>query len=382
MGWCNGRELTSLSGNGINATFTYDASGLRLSKTVGSTTTVYEYVDGKLLYEKKGDMELHYGYDAEGQPRYIQYVKADGSTGAGYMVTNSRGDVVGIVNGNGVMIVNYEYDAWGNVLSVTDQNGAAITSAGHLGNLNSLRYRGYYYDTDLGMYYLQSRYYDPEVRRFINADDVSVLEEDQGSIVEHNLFAYCLNNPISNDDSEGEAAANIIGAAVGGLTGAALGCVLAKKLKLKGWKRAALITAATAGGAVLGAFLGPYVAKLGKKIGAAVKKTMSCTKRKIVTWVQKAKETIKQSRTVKRLINNASSLKRTKTVMGHKDSRPYIESTLTIRNIMRAAKPEADSVLTYGLKWVVKGSYNGKNGLWELVIDSSTNTIVHFLFRS
>ncbi|MBE5934270.1 MAG: hypothetical protein E7262_00575 [Lachnospiraceae bacterium] len=71
MGWCNGRELTSLSGNGINATFTYDASGLRLSKTVGSTTTVYEYVDGKLLYEKKGDMELHYGYDAEGQPYHI-----------------------------------------------------------------------------------------------------------------------------------------------------------------------------------------------------------------------------------------------------------------------------------------------------------------------
>ncbi|MBE5934269.1 MAG: RHS repeat-associated core domain-containing protein [Lachnospiraceae bacterium] len=120
------------------------------------------------------------------------------------MVTNSRGDVVGIVNGNGVMIVNYEYDAWGNVLSVTDQNGAAITSAGHLGNLNSLRYRGYYYDTDLGMYYLQSRYYDPEVRRFINADDVSVLEEDQGSIVEHNLFAYCLNNPVNSLDEDGE----------------------------------------------------------------------------------------------------------------------------------------------------------------------------------
>ncbi|MBE5934267.1 MAG: RHS repeat-associated core domain-containing protein [Lachnospiraceae bacterium] len=241
MGWSNGRELTSLSGNGINATFTYDASGLRLSKTVGSTTTVYEYVDGKLLYEKKGDMELHYGYDSEGQPRYIQYVKADGSTGSGYMVTNSRGDVVGIVNGNGVMIVNYEYDAWGNVLSVTDQNGAVITSAGHLGNLNSLRYRGYYYDTDLEMYYLQSRYYDPEVRRFINADDVSVLEEDQGSIVEHNMFAYCLNNPVNMLDESGTIAVTtciLIGAGIGAAIGGGVGAYRAsKKYKPKdGWK--------------------------------------------------------------------------------------------------------------------------------------------------
>ena len=131
------------------------------------------------------------------------------------MVTNSRGDIVGIVNGNGVMIVNYEYDAWGNVLSVTEQNGAAITSVGHLENLNSLRYRGYYYDTDLGMYYLQSRYYAPEVRRFINADEVSVLEEDQGSIVEHNLFAYCVNNPISMVDMNGDFAIVLVPVGIG-----------------------------------------------------------------------------------------------------------------------------------------------------------------------
>ena len=204
MGWSNGRELTSLSGNGLEATYTYDASGLRLSKTVNGVKTEYQYEDGKLIYEKKGDIELHYSYDTEGQPRYVQYVKADGSTGAGYIVTNSRGDVVGMCNGSGVMVVNYTYDAWGNVLSVTNQNGTAITNAEHLANLNSLRYRGYYYDTDTEMYYLKSRYYDPEVRRFINADDVSILEEDQGSIVENNLFAYCLNNPVSMMDEEGD----------------------------------------------------------------------------------------------------------------------------------------------------------------------------------
>ena len=96
MGWTNGRELASLSGNGKTATYTYDASGLRLSKTVNGVKTVYQYEDGKLLYEIKGDIELYYGYDAEGQPRYIQYVKADGTTESAYLITNTRGDVIGI----------------------------------------------------------------------------------------------------------------------------------------------------------------------------------------------------------------------------------------------------------------------------------------------
>ena len=206
MGWTNGRELASLSGNGKTATYTYDASGLRLSKTVNGVKTVYQYEDGKLLYEKKGDIEIHYGYDTNGQPRYIHYVKDNGIYGIGYMVTNSRGDVVAILNDDGDVVARYTYDAWGNILSITDYYGEEVDDVEHIGNLNSLRYRGYYYDDDIGMYYLQSRYYDPEVRRFINADDVSVLEEDQGSIVENNLFAYCLNNPVTLMDNDGKMA--------------------------------------------------------------------------------------------------------------------------------------------------------------------------------
>ena len=122
------------------------------------------------------------------------------------MVTNSRGDVVAILNDDGDVVARYTYDAWGNILSITDYYGEEVDDVEHIGNLNSLRYRGYYYDDDIGMYYLQSRYYDPEVRRFINADDVSVLEEDQGSIVENNLFAYCLNNPVTLMDNDGKMA--------------------------------------------------------------------------------------------------------------------------------------------------------------------------------
>lgn len=272
MGWSNGRELTSLSGNGLTASYTYDASGLRLSKTVNGIKTEYQYQDGKLLYEKKGDMELHYGYDSEGQPRFIQYVKADGSTGLAYLVTNSRGDVVGMCNGNGVMIVNYTYDAWGNILSVTDQNGTAITSAGNIGNLNSLRYRGYYYDTDTKMYYLQSRYYDPEVRRFINADDVSVLAEDQGSIVEHNLFAYCLNNPVNYYDLEGKLAITtcvLIGMGIGAIVGGCLGAYRAsKKFKPKdGWCYWKYVVGYGVVGATVGALIGWGAGTLISKYG-------------------------------------------------------------------------------------------------------------------
>ena len=105
----------------------------------------------------------------------------------------------------------------------------------------------------------------------MNADDEAVLVEDYEELLQYNLFAYCWNNPVNMSDLEGESPANIIGAIAGGVGGAALGIVIANALGLKGAKRTALIVAATAGGAVLGAFLGPYVAKLGKQVLSAVK---------------------------------------------------------------------------------------------------------------
>ncbi len=92
--------------------------------------------------------------------------------------------------------------------------------------------------------------------------------EDQDSLLQYNLFAYCFNNPVNKFDTTGESPANIIGGIIGGVAGAALGYMLADALGLKGWKKWALISAATVGGAVLGAFLGPYVAKLGGKVVA------------------------------------------------------------------------------------------------------------------
>ena len=98
------------------------------------------------------------------------------------------------------VIVQYKYDAWGNH-AVQDANGADISDAAHIGKLNPYRYRGYYYDTETGLYYLKSRYYDPEVCRFITIDDIAYLDPE--TVNGLNLYAYCGNNPAMNVDPEG-----------------------------------------------------------------------------------------------------------------------------------------------------------------------------------
>ena len=104
-----------------------------------------------------------------------------------------QGDILAVLNGQtGAVEASYTYDAWGRVIS----------STGALANLNPFRYRGYYYDSETGLYYLQSRYYDPETGRFINADDADYIGAD-GSLLSYNLFAYCKNNPVNRFDAEG-----------------------------------------------------------------------------------------------------------------------------------------------------------------------------------
>ena len=138
----------------------------------------------------------------------------------------------------------------GNYYSVTDGNDNDISSnATHIANINPIRYRGYYYDTEMGFYYLQSRYYDPEICRFINADDVDILFEDQDSVLENNLFVYCLNNPVNMTDDSGYIAWWISAAVSGALFDTAsylIGCAVSgKKVTWSGIGKAALTGAIT-----------------------------------------------------------------------------------------------------------------------------------------
>ena len=112
-----------------------------------------------------------------------------------YYLKNLQGDIVGILDANGTQVVSYTYDAWGAPLSVTG------TAADTIGQLNPFRYRSYYYDNETGLYYVSSRYYDPEVSRYLNAD--SVLSGTGESVQGYNLFAYCFNNPVNMSDSSG-----------------------------------------------------------------------------------------------------------------------------------------------------------------------------------
>ena len=198
--WQNGRQLATLSGNGVTASYTYDVDGLRTSKTVNGVKHEYYYVGNTLQYEKFGTTELWFFYDADGNPSGVRY-KNGSTTTDYYFVCNWRGDVIRIYDGAGAVVANYNYDAWGNVISVTDANGAAITDSTHIANVNPLRYRGYYYDSETGFYYVSSRYYDPEVGRWINADNV--IAGVGGDLKGYNLFAYCFNNPVNMDDQAG-----------------------------------------------------------------------------------------------------------------------------------------------------------------------------------
>ena len=270
MTWKAGRQLKTLTKNSVTSTYTYDADGMRTKKQAGNSVTEYIISGDGIAALKSGSYGVYFMRDENGVPYGLRYTTSEGSNFTDYYYQyNLQGDIVSILDSTGNTVAKYTYDPWGYIVSITDGEGNNIAgNANHIANINPLRYRGYMYDTETGLYYLQSRYYDPVTGRFINADDPEILAKDQDNVLQYNLFAYCLNNPVSMHDPDGYAAANIIGGIVGGVTGAALGYLLADALGLKGWKRAALISAATAGGAVLGAFLGPYVAKLGGKVAA------------------------------------------------------------------------------------------------------------------
>ena len=133
------------------------------------------------------------------------------------------------------MLATYEYDAWGKLIS----------SSGSLAEINPLRYRGYYYDTETGFYYLQSRYYDPSISRFINADG-----QINNDLLGYNLFAYCGNNPVNRTDDGGQGWWVLIGGVIGGIVGG-VSKIVSNVASGEKWHKGVL--GAVAGGAVSGA---------------------------------------------------------------------------------------------------------------------------------
>ena len=255
MTWQAGRQLASMSKPGTSISFKYDDDGIRTSKIVNGVTTSYTTIDGRITSQKTGVDLIYFYYDCDNN------LLGFNNNGVDYVyVKNLQGDIIGIVNQSGVLVVEYSYDAWGNEIEVTGNTALA--------EANPFRYRGYYWDSETNFYYCQSRYYNPEVKRWLNADDAALLETLMSidEILGANLFIYCNNNVVMNYDPTGHLSINfkiptlqtiIAGAIIGGILGTlleiALQMIFEKKTFDKlDWKRIAIEFAS---GALTGALI-------------------------------------------------------------------------------------------------------------------------------
>ena len=212
--WGEGCRLKKVSLSWGTVDFAYDSDGKRVKKTSGNTETKY-YYNGSILSGlvrttagSTGTTKttVQFVYDAEGKPFMLRF---NGKTDYFYLY-NGLGDVVGLVDSSNQVVVRYQYNSWGKVTSTQDTSGVSLAT------LNPFRYRKYVYDPETGLYCLGSRYYDPEVGRFVNADDTDVIFAKPQELGSKNLYAYCDNNPVAREDYAGEFPIPcIVGAVVG-----------------------------------------------------------------------------------------------------------------------------------------------------------------------
>ena len=209
LSWTKVRRLARFD----NHTFEYNASGIRTKKNNITYT-----LDGNKILKQEGNSETEY---------LTFYYGINGIVGFNYWgtdyyyVKNLQGDVYEIYqddNGTPTCVAKYEYDAWGNIVAITDGNGTDVSNDPyHIANVNPIRYRSYYYDRETNLYYLESRYYDPETGRFLNAD--RYITTGTG-FMGFNMFVYCNNNPVNYSDASGAfLLATIAGAIIGGIAG-------------------------------------------------------------------------------------------------------------------------------------------------------------------
>lgn len=204
MEWEKGHQLRHITGAGLDMYCMYNDSGKRIRKTVNGVTTDF-YLDGSaiLMQTSSDGSRIDFFYDDKGNVFAMKYQNE-----MYFYRKNLFGDILGILDSHGTELVKYEYNSWGKLLNLTDY------SSNGLGRRNPFRFKGYYYDEELGMYYLNSRYYDPEVGRFISPDTTDILEV-QDDLYDKNLYAYCDNNSVMRIDSSGAVWHLAVGAVVG-----------------------------------------------------------------------------------------------------------------------------------------------------------------------
>jgi len=213
LAW-SGRELNTITiyqqGSQVPVgiiTYKYNDQGYRTSKkidklTQGSETIEYTLINDKVIYETNGTYAIMYTYDYDDKIIGFSYdpnINISSNEEDYFYLRNQLGDISHILDASGNTVVHYIYDAYGNIVK-TD----VTTGYEYIAEINSYTYRGYRYDSEINMYYLNSRYYNPEVGRFISSDG---LLGQQGDILSTNMYAYGVNNPITNIDPSGFAPA-------------------------------------------------------------------------------------------------------------------------------------------------------------------------------
>ena len=193
-------NLTSLNKGDTSVSYKYNSAGIRTEKIVNGVTHYYTLDGTKILSEEYGNVLIVYLYDEADAPIGMAYRESSYAQGVFdvYLFTkNLQGDIIGIYSENGNLVAEYKYDAWGRSCGMS-----YYPESKYIADANPFRYRGYYYDTETGFYYLNNRYYDPQIKRFISADSLGYLGAN-GDLNSYNLYVYCSNNPVMYSDRMG-----------------------------------------------------------------------------------------------------------------------------------------------------------------------------------
>ena len=376
---------TASSGRANSYVYSYDENGIRTRKTIGSTVTDYYYNDTLLMGTVKTTTnsdgstttsKLRFSYDADGKVVAVNY-----NGNYYYYLRNAQNDIVKLIDKTGATVVEYTYDSWGKLLSTSG------SLASTLGKNNPFRYRGYVYDEETGFYYLQSRYYNPEVGRFISSD--VLLSTGQG-VLGHNAYAYCGNNPVMGYDPYGTFDWSSFGKGAGwlaiGITAICVGVsVLTCGVAAPAMMAVAAVTV-TAGAltAVNGVselgeaatghnFVRDDVFRGNEKAYDVYSNTTAAVA-EIGTaicggWTAKNAPRIKA-------YNNIQNYNYTDTIsdVTHM-SGPYANSVLTQKQVIKYGKMTKDS---FGYVFSAMGSVNGKEKLWRLGINTAKDLVWHW----
>ena len=257
--WEKGRQLKNISDGANTVSFTYDEFGMRTTKTAGGITTNYVYENGKLLREVTGSEKIDFVYGSDGIIGFRTGNK-------NYLYRkNVFGDVTEIYSDNGTLVGKYSYTAFGECIVKVNEGGIA--------EKNPIRYRGYYYDTETSLYYLKTRYYDPEVGRFMTIDGIEYLDPE--TINGLNLYAYCGNNPVMNIDPEGKAFLTIflITLVAGVVIGGTIAGVKGYKNGERGWGLVKTIAKGSFKGGIIGGLTAVLIyalPEIGSFLGASL----------------------------------------------------------------------------------------------------------------